>query len=547
MIHPNNSSSRPWLSAVGTGWCLSVLFPLLFGCLGLWAGKDAGWDVQNYHWYAPYALLSGRFNFDLAAAQHGSYYNPTLDLPLYWAAQVLSAKAVGYLLTCVQGLNFPLLFWLAWTLFPSMTARHRLIMSAVCALVGMTGAGALMLAGDGSYDNVTSLGIIASLLVIARSQQTLRLGRPAAAWGLVGLAGIFVGAMAGLKLTTATYALGLCGALLFLPARWPRRVSLTFFFGVGVMLGILLFAGHWMYRLWEFSGNPFFPYFNDLIQSPLLHNSSHKDTTFQPQSLLVRIFFPFFFSLNSYLVAEWYFRDLRILALFVTLPLGAIGVGWHRLCPQPVGVPWLEPVAARYLAVASCLAYLAWLWMFCIYRYLVPLEMIAPLAIAVAIGWLPLSNKARVGLFAAIILGTQALVSVNYYKRKPWGDKYVAVQVPDLPPGKRPMVLMTGRGPLSYVVPFFPPAIPFVRIDSWLVPADDRETGLAKLIRQRVKEHSGPFQVLFDPAELIYTPDKALASYGMAIEEGSCTPVTSNIAPPLQLCRVNFTSPDKFP
>lgn len=543
MTHLNDSSAKSWRQAVGTGWFLSILFPLLFGCLGLWAGKDAGWDVQNYHWYNPYAFLTGRFDFDIAAAQHGSYYNPTLDLPLYWVAQALSSKAVGYLLTCVQGLNFSLLFWLTWTLFSPMPPKPRLIMSTVCAMAGMGGAGSLMLAGDGSYDNVTSLGIIASLLVIARSQKILRLGPPATAWGWIGLAGFFAGAMAGLKLTTATYALGLCGALLFLPTRWPRRVSLALFFGVGVTLGLLLFGGHWMYRLWEFSGNPFFPYFNDLIHSPLLHNNSHKDMTFQPKSWLVRILFPFFFSFNSYLVAEWYFRDMRILATFIALPLGALWAGLHWRRRQPQGLPWLEPAAARYLAAASLFAYMAWLWMFCIYRYLVPLEMIAPLVIAVAIGWMPLSNKARVGLFAAIILASQSLVSVNYYKRKPWGDKYVAVQVPDLPLDEQPMVLMTGRGPLSYVIPFFPPSIPFTRIDSWIVAAEETEIGLAKLIRQRVVQHKGSFQVLFDSAELDYKPGKALAAYGLTLDERSCAEVTSNIAPPLQLCRVKVINP----
>jgi hypothetical protein len=545
MTQFDDSTVRSYRKAVGIGWLLSIAFPLLFGCLGLWAGKDAGWDVQNYHWYNPYAFLSNRFNFDIAAAQHGSYYNPTLDLPLYWAAQTLSAKAVGYLLTCVQGLNFPLLFWLTWTLFSSMTVKNRLIMSTVCAMAGMSGAGALMLAGDGSYDNITSLGIIASLLVIAKKQQTMRLGRPAAAWGWIGLAGFFAGSMAGLKLTAATYALGLCGGLLFLPTRWPRRVSLAFFFGVGVTLGLLLFSGHWMYRLWEFSGNPFFPYFNDLIHSPLLHSDSHKDMTFQPKSMLVRIFFPFFFSFDSYLVAEWYFRDMRILALFLVLPIGAIwgGLRWRRR--QSHGEPWGDPVAARYMAAASVLAYMAWLWMFCIYRYLVPLEMIAPLVIAGAIGWMPLSNKARVGLFAAIILTTQSLVSVNFYKRKPWGDKYVEVQVPDIPLREDPMVLMVGRGPLSYVIPFFPPSIPFTRIDSWIVSADETEIGLAKLIRQRVALHKGSFQVLFDRAEPNYKPEKALASYGFTLDEGSCAKVTSNIAPPLDLCQVNLTSPAK--
>jgi hypothetical protein len=45
-------------------------------------GQDANWDLQNYHFYGPWALLEGRaFGWDIAAAQLQTYLNPLLDLP----------------------------------------------------------------------------------------------------------------------------------------------------------------------------------------------------------------------------------------------------------------------------------------------------------------------------------------------------------------------------------------------------------------------------------------------------------------------------------
>ena len=165
--------------------------------------------------------------------------------------------------------------------------------------------------------------------------------------------------------------------------------------------------------------------------------------------------------------------------------------------------------------------------------------MLAPLGIAVAIGWTPLSTRAKAGLLLAILLTSQAMVSVNYVKRKPWGETYVSAQAPAIDLSERPMILMTGRGPLSFVIPFFPPTIPWVRIDSWLVPADDTKTGLAQRIRQRVAEHDGRFLVIFDSQEPgTHGPGPALATHGLTYDAGSCVEVPSNIAPPLTLCRV---------
>lgn len=528
------------------GWALCCLVPLLFGGLGVWAGKDAGWDVQNYHWYNAYAFLTDRFALDLAAAQHGSYYNPTLDVPLYLAAQHLSAWMVGFLLSVVQGLNFPLLFWLAWALGASLAPWPRLGLAALLSLAGVAGGGSLMLVGDGSYDNITSLGVMAAALVLARYHHKMRLGPWPQAGAWAALAGALVGAMVGLKLTTASYALGLGVAVVLLPGSWPRRLWLGLAFALGAGLGLLLFAGHWMYRLWQFSGNPFFPYFNDLFHSPLLACDSHRDTTFQPRTALMRWLFPLYFSFDSFLVAEWYFRDLRVLALAMTLIVAGLWGGLERLRgTRPVARPWLVPSAGRVVVVTCVVAYLAWLGMFCIYRYLVPVEMLAPLGIAAAIGWTPLSTRAKTALLVAILLTTEAMVSVNYVKRKPWGEAYVSAQAPAIDLSERPMILMTGRAPLSFVIPFFPPSIPWVRIESWLVPIDDQQTGLAQRLRQRVAEHDGRFLVIFDPKEPgSQGPGLALAAHGLSYDAGTCVEVPSNISPPLTLCRVQRSAPE---
>lgn len=538
------ANSSWWPASLGhslarkAGMVLSVLFPLCYGLLGVWVGKDAGWDLQNYHWYNPYAFLTDRLGVDLAVGHHATYYNPFLDIPLYWAGEHLPSSLVGFLLSLAQGLNFPLLFWLAWTLFSQLTPGQRLAASAATAIAGMSGAGALMELAGCAHDNITSLGVLASLLIMVCRHQTLVNGNRLAARGWAGIAGILAGVTAGLKLTTATYALGLGGALLFMPASLPRRIMLAFSCAVGGLIGLALGGGFWMHRLWEFSGSPFFPYFNDLLHSPLLSDASYRDKTFIPTDILTRILFPFYFSFDSFRVAEWYFRDVRILTAFVVL-IGStswILASKVRKAYLPADSTWIDPGPGRYLVVAASISYAAWLWMFCIYRYLLPLEMIAPLLIAVALGWLPLSNKTRIAVFLTLLILSQAMVEVNFAGRKPWGDRYLEVKAPLIPRDEQAMVLMTGYEPMSFVIPSFPPSASFLRIEGFLAGAEET-TGLTALMHRRVREHRGARYVLFDPRERDFVP-KALAAYGLHFEELSCQKVASNIIDPLKFCRV---------
>ena len=55
---------------------------LVAGLASLALGQDANWDLQNYHYYNPWAWWNGRiFDWDVAAAQIQTYHNPVLDFP----------------------------------------------------------------------------------------------------------------------------------------------------------------------------------------------------------------------------------------------------------------------------------------------------------------------------------------------------------------------------------------------------------------------------------------------------------------------------------
>ncbi|MHB8766291.1 MAG: hypothetical protein ACYDA8_18385, partial [Deferrisomatales bacterium] len=257
--------SRQAARARRLGGALSLVIPLCFGVIGLGLGKDAGWDLLNYHWYNPHALLQGRLGFDLAVAHHATYYNPAPDLPFFTLARAASAWVAGFAVAAVQGLNFTLLYWLAHAVLRPPNPWTRVALAAGTALAGVVGGGALALLGSTSNDTVVSLGVFASLLVLVRQglHGPLRRAGPG-----VALAGACAGAAAGLKLTAAIYPAGLCLAFLCLPARPARRLALGLVFGLGGLAGFAAAAGPWMLEVWRHTGNPHIPYFNGLLHTP---------------------------------------------------------------------------------------------------------------------------------------------------------------------------------------------------------------------------------------------------------------------------------------
>ena len=71
--------------------------------------------------------------------------------------------------------------------------------------------------------------------------------------------------------------------------------------------------------------------------------------------------------------------------------------------------------------------------MFCIYRYAVPIEMLAPLGIVLAVGLAPVSRKARWSAAALILAVLQATTVWGTWGRSPWTKDIVEFNMPAIP------------------------------------------------------------------------------------------------------------------
>jgi hypothetical protein len=513
-------------------FALACAFVPLFGVLAAARGQAPDWDFRNYHWYNAYAWLNGRRGFDVAVAHHATYYNPLADVPVYAAAQILPVWSVVFIVGCVHGLSLLLVYRIARAALPALSSaapaepgtRDDWIALAL-AVAGTTGGMMLMLIGNSSNDVTVSLLILLALLLMVRGGQSTA----DAPWRF-GAAGFFGGVAVGLKLTMAPWAVGLAIGALVLNApartRWRRFAAL----GVGGAIGAMIFGGAWAYTLWRETGNPIFPYFNDLIGSPLILDASYRDPRFWPQSVLEALTYPVrFFAGDGRRADDLPFRDVKITLAYASVPLTLL---WARVKGRTLTQPM------RLLFVVCAVSYAVWLSVFAIYRYLLTLEMLAPLLIALALSLWGLSERRRLGalvvVWVVVLMGTgwSAIGGSGGVRR----DVYVDVVVPKIVDPARTLAVMAGIEPMGYVVPAFPPSIPFLRIDGWLdSPASHSAFG--ERMRQRIDAHDGAIFGVFIERER----ERAVAAFvadGLVLAQPDCATIRSNVGEPLQWCEL---------
>ena len=513
---------------------LAVAVPLGLVLLNLAMGQDANWDLRNYHWYNAYSFLNGRFFFDVVPAQTPSFYNPTLDVPFFLLGNAVPAPVAYSVLALVQALNFVLLFALAHAVLRIDRPMVKVWAAAAIALAGVAGGGNLSQIGTTFHDNTVSLGVFGAMLLVVRQWDRITSGPASSALGMAFLAGVLAGTAMGLKQPSVIYCIGVCFAFAVVPVAPKRRFLLVLSCGLGIVAAVALLSGHWMWFLWETHGNPIHPYYNHIFKSPLGAISDYKDLHYHPKTALDRLTLPFRFSIDPEIVGEIVFRDFRIVTLYVVLPVAALV---SLITPRRPSAPLSAPGPTRWLLTVIALSYAAWAWMFCIYRYAVPIEMLAPLGIVLALGLLPLSPKLRWSAVALILAVLQATTVWGTWGRSDWARNVVEFNMPAIPDPDHTMVLIGGYQPVGHLIPAFPPQIPFVRLQSNFVQPDSTDNGYSEVLRRRVMEHHGDYFMIATVPDTDIAADAA-AFYGLTLDWDSCQILHNNLGEPHSFCAV---------
>lgn len=503
-------------------YAAAVLAPIAYGLLSVWMGQDANWDLRNYHFYNAYAFLHGRLGFDMAVAHHATFYNPLPDLPFYALVTTLPPRLTGFVMGAIQGLNYPLVMAIAWRLLAIARPAVRDGAAIAVAALGMLGAGTLSEIGTTFQDNMISLFVLGALAGLVLNYRQLVESPLKRALGIAAAMGLLCGLGVGLKQTAAIYALGICVALLLVTTDWQRRFLLAYVFGLGAIAGMAITGGFWMWTLWREYGNPLFPYYNHIFKSPWALDADYINREFLPKSFWEALVYPFVFATDPFRVGEIPFRGLRIPLLYALAILTVLAWPLRALWAGPGALRLCDRYPSTFVIAAATVAYLAWLRTFGVYRYLVPLEMLAPLLILLLVDRLALPRWAHGALLGGVMAAVLATGQPGNWGRASWADDYFGVKAPPIPEPKNSMVVMTGTEPLAYAIPFFPPQVPFIRIEGWFTGPGAKESRYDREMRRRIAAHFGPLYVFFRARYEHERTVKALAAYGLKLRDGAC-------------------------
>ncbi|CAN7693988.1 hypothetical protein LJR289_005564 [Pseudoduganella sp. LjRoot289] len=452
------------LSGPRAPFIAALLVPLVCGLLSLMLGQDDGWDLKNYHWYNPHALLNGRMAVDMAPGQWQSYFNPTIDIPYYLLASWFPGPLAGFVFGVLHGLNFLLVLAIARSVLGASVAEgHRVPL--LLAVAGMCGAGFLSELGNSMGDNMTSLLVLSALAVLLKRWDRLRRWSAAAALAAIA-SGFVMGLGTGLKLTNVTYAVALCLAFFIVPGSLWLRFRLAFVFGLGTLAGIAVTAGWWFLKMWQTFGNPLFPQFNDIFRSPLAMPLGVIDNFHMPKNALEALFWPVVFSFDFTRVSELVLRQTIWPILYLLFAGVCVWLLYRRVTKKSGGLPPLSP-RAQFLMLFFAVAYLGWMKLFGIYRYLVPVELLAPLLVWVLLQRVLAPAAARRVGGWALAFTTLAVFPFVTWGHASWASKSFSAEVPPFTqPASSIVFTAHAHPPMGWMATFMPKEVSVISLGS---------------------------------------------------------------------------------
>jgi hypothetical protein len=524
---------------VGADVVLLIALIAAAGAGSLLLGQDVNLDLQNYHYYNPWAWWHGRIiTHDLAAAQIQTFHNPLLDLPFYgMVAAEWTPRVIAVMLAIPAATAAFFLCKLLLLMFGDLPRAQRIAAVAISLAVGVTSA-----MGIGALGNTMNEWPLAGLLMIALwliARELKRAEGGSISMGILFLAGVIVGLASGAKLTAATFAVSMCGALLGRgPYRWSvlrARFAEASWFAVGVVVGTAIALGPWAYALWVHFDSPVFPYGNQWIRSPWWESSKIPMRSYGPRSLAEWWVFPFeLLSPPPFFVAEVPYRDARFpLTWALALLAAAVWLARRPSRKDTQSVASGVDATWRVVVLFVIISFLLWTAQHSIYRYLLTLDLLTG---ALIVGLLRKLCLPRFAIAAAALAAVTLIATTRFanWGRIDFGNRWfeVKVQMPLMLPNA--VVLITTGEAVSYLIPLLPGSSRYLGAMNTIVDPS-HHTKLAETVRTIVRDHPGPLYQLTYP---LTEGSEVLAIHRLARTTACAVIITNMPTSPLELCRL---------
>ncbi len=478
----------------------------------VFAGKDLNWDLLNYHYYAPFALLTGRLEQDFFAASAQGYLNPLGYVPFYlMVSSGWHSVVASIVLAAAHSLSVALLYLIAWRLFVHLPSRDRTVFSVLAAALGAATPVFWATVGSSFLDPLLVPAMLAALLVL--------LGPPGWPLRRAAFAGALFGVAAALKYSNAIYGLAALPLALSLPGvTGAARLRAGAAYAAGGIAAVAVLAGPWLLLMFREFGNPVFPMLNGWFQSPHAAAINEVSVRFTPRDLGAALALPFrMVLLDRSLYSEIFAPDVR-LAAFVA---GAIAL--------PMAKRAALRAADWRLLVFFALSAALWLSTSANARYGMPVLLLAGVCLARMIEAAFRVRTARIALvlLLAVQLTMAATASPSrWFIAAPWSGDWLAYEVPERARREPALYLTVEFLPMAAVAPYLHPAASFVNLRGQHSLATD-----APRLTRLLAQHEGRVRVLGrglaspdgrPPADQLQAYDATLRRIGYRVDASDC-------------------------
>jgi hypothetical protein len=291
-------------------------------------------------------------------------------------------------------------------------------------------------------------------------------------------------------------------------------------FGSGPRPGIAASAGHWYWRMWSVFGNPLFPQFNQVFHGPLAAPIGIGDTGWVPKGVAEKLLWPFIIAYHPERTIEIPLAQI----LWPMLYLAFVALAVRALRARVLAQPQVMAPPVRFFLVFFALSYLGWLNLFGIYRYLVPIELLAPLALWLVAHGLMRSEFARGAAGYGLVLALAAALPLHSWGHADWARRAFGGETPAFAHPEDSMVFTVhGDPPMGWLVPLFPDRLAFVALGSGF----PESPAFAQRVADMMAARRGPVYVMLtadrhDPAQPRSSEEQARAaeSNRVVLEKG---------------------------
>ena len=428
---------------------VTVLFAC---CLSACLKYEVMWDFINYHYYNAFSFLNGRMMTDIAPAAVLTYFNPLLDVITYCLVNIFNENVTLYYFVC--GIPYGLCLYAFLSIlkqFFDLSSPTGKIQAGTAFAIAATGYATFSQIGTMSHELTVSFFVLTAFHMIVKAvfDDETPAGKPFL------IAGILLGAAAGLKLTAALYCVTVGMSVLCFWRRLKNPGRQVGFLIAGGLTGFLITNGFWMVLLTKWFGNPVFPLFNRVFRSPFFIDENFKDVTYlEDRTPLQTFLLPFIMiaHFKENFVAGADFSDARFAVAYVAGFVFLFHSITAKICKKTSRMPPRD----AFLICFAAITYFLWLFGSSVIRYAVPLEMMFAVLIVKALFSLPRRSFFSYALSVSATVFVCGILIASPFFTDPWGSKkgddflmdFEQITVPD-----GTLVLLYGQPMAALAVP----------------------------------------------------------------------------------------------